>query len=119
MDETNVELKPKRIHQVYQVILLCLFPHPGLQMTDVELDARVTALEEHGGGGGGNQNGKNVKFIRIHLFNDVKNIYITMFSVATPVPATIAFHTVMTSYDTISEGSTLLFNEILVNEGDG
>ena len=31
----------------------------GLQMTDVELDARVTALEESGGGGNGNgQNGK-------------------------------------------------------------
>ena len=27
------------------------FPLPGLQMTDVELDARVTALEENGGGG--------------------------------------------------------------------
>ena len=26
-------------------------------MTDVELDARVTALEENGGGGGNNQNG--------------------------------------------------------------
>ena len=29
----------------------------GLQMTDVELDARVTALEENGVGG--SQNGKN------------------------------------------------------------
>ena len=31
-------------------------------MTDVELDARVTALEENGGGGGNPQNGNKVVF---------------------------------------------------------
>ena len=32
---------------------------------------------------------------------------------------TIAFHTVLTSYDTIPEGSAVLFNEVLLNEGEG
>ena len=32
---------------------------------------------------------------------------------------TIAFHVVLTSYDTISTGSAILFNEILLNEGEG
>ena len=32
---------------------------------------------------------------------------------------TIAFHTVLTSYDAITEGSAVLFNEVLLNEGDG
>ena len=32
---------------------------------------------------------------------------------------TIAFHTVLTSYDTISTGSAVEFNEVLLNEGDG
>ena len=31
----------------------------GLQMTDVELDARVTALEENGGGSAQNRNTLN------------------------------------------------------------
>ena len=31
----------------------------GLQMTDVELDTRITALEEGSGGGGNWQNGKS------------------------------------------------------------
>ena len=33
--------------------------------------------------------------------------------------ATIGFHTVLTSYSTIPESSAVLFNEILLNEGDG
>ena len=32
---------------------------------------------------------------------------------------TIAFHTVLTSYSTIPDESTVLFNEVLLNEGDG
>ena len=32
---------------------------------------------------------------------------------------TIAFHTVLTSYDSIPAGSAVLFNEVLLNEGDG
>ena len=32
---------------------------------------------------------------------------------------TIAFHTVLTSYSSISEGSPVLFNEVLLNQGDG
>ena len=40
-------------------------------MTDVELDARVTALEENCGGGGNPQNGNNVVF----SYTDRKNKY--------------------------------------------
>ena len=43
---------------VYESLLL------GLQMTDVELDARVTALEENGGGGN-TQNGNE------HCYGDL------------------------------------------------
>ena len=32
---------------------------------------------------------------------------------------TIAFHSVLTSYSTIPDGSTVIFNEVLLNEGDG
>ena len=32
---------------------------------------------------------------------------------------TIVFHIVLTSYSSISEGSAVLFNEVLLNEGDG
>ena len=38
-----------------------MFPFPsisGLQTTDLNHDARISALEENGGGGGGSQNGK-------------------------------------------------------------
>ena len=36
-----------------------------------------------------------------------------------PITDTIAFNTVLTSYVSISEGSAFLFNEVLLNEGDG
>ena len=32
---------------------------------------------------------------------------------------TIAFHTVLTSYSSIPDESAVLFNEVLLNEGDG
>ena len=32
---------------------------------------------------------------------------------------TIAFHTVLTSYDTIAGQSVVVFNEVVLNEGDG
>ena len=32
---------------------------------------------------------------------------------------TITFSAALTSYDTIDYGSTVLFNEVLLNEGDG
>ena len=35
------------------------------------------------------------------------------------IPDTIAFHTVLTSYNTIPEESAVVFNEVLLNEGDG
>ena len=35
------------------------------------------------------------------------------------VSDTIAFYSVLTSYDTIPFDSTLIFNEVLLNEGDG
>ena len=40
-------------------------------MTDVELDARVTALEENGGGAGNPQKGNNVVF----SYTDRKNTH--------------------------------------------
>ena len=40
-------------------ILMKAILRTGLQMTDVDLDARVTALEENGGGN--SQNGKSFK----------------------------------------------------------
>ena len=36
-----------------------------------------------------------------------------------PIPDTIAFHSVLTSYSSIPDESTLIFNEVLLNEGDG
>ena len=32
---------------------------------------------------------------------------------------TIAFHSILTSYSTIPDESTLVFDEALINEGDG
>ena len=49
----------------------------GLQMTDIELDARVTALEENGGGGGNNQNSRDKKII--DLCFDVHLCHLIMF----------------------------------------
>ena len=87
-------------------------------MTDVELDATVTALEENHGGSV--QKSKYISFQAcFNLENKVPvrrnnlNIYKIYIS------DTIAFHTVLTSYDTITENSAVLFNEILLNEGDG
>ena len=37
----------------------------------------------------------------------------------TSVSGTIVFTSVLTSYTTIPIGSTVLFNEVLLNEGDG
>ena len=53
-------------------------------MTDVELDARVSALEENGGG-----------------------------------ENTITFHTVLTSSSSIPDESAVLFNEVVLNQGEG
>ena len=41
------------------------------------------------------------------------------FSLTFLIPETIAFHTVLTSYTEILEEAPVLFNEILINEGDG
>ena len=47
--------------------LFQIYFHLGLQMTDVELDERVTALEENDGSG--TENGKlNDKFMEIYPF---------------------------------------------------
>ena len=46
---------------------------------------------------------------------NTKHKYISSFS----IPDTIAFHAVMTSYDTIFAGSPVIFNEIQLNEGNG
>ena len=42
------------------------------------------------------------------------NFYVFYF-----VSDTIAFHSVLTSYSTIPDGSNILFNEIILNQGDG
>ena len=51
----------------------------------------------------------------------IKYVYhnITSEVCGTCVLDTIAFHTVLTSYETIPTGSAVLFNEVLLNEGDG
>ena len=88
-------------------------------MTDVELDARVMALEENGGGA---KNGKlNDTFLGICIFfYDMKIIQAcTMECWISYVLETIAFHSILTSYSTIPFGSAVLFNEVLLNEGDG
>ena len=46
--------------------VICVFPS-GLQMTDVELDARVTALEENGGGSTLNGNNPKASFVAFLL----------------------------------------------------
>ena len=95
-------------------------------MTDVELDERVTALEENGDGSGF-VNGNSIvphlsMFIQIiHLRSILclKTKFKNKIHVGHFISDTIAFHTVLTSYDTIPEPSTVLFNEVLLNEGDG
>ena len=114
-------------------------------MTDVELDERVTALEENGGGGNSgngktntsklsreNVNKKSIAFLYFHtlcIFNietqqkvnvmfkmlilQMDNILMNLIS------DTIAFHTVLTPYSNIPFQSAVLFNEVLLNEGDG
>ena len=42
--------------------------NPGLQMTDVELDERVTALEENGGVGPQNGKLRHDKFLHISFY---------------------------------------------------
>ena len=85
-------------------------------MTDVEFDARVTALEENGGTSPQNGIQTSTSFFLSKLSTaetktDIFNIF--------KILDTIAFHAVLTSYDTISTGSTLLFNRVLLNEADG
>ena len=88
-------------------------------MTDVELDERVTALEENGGGD--SDNGKVIKAERnftrqqFQLELEGQSEILNFFYISD----TIAFHLVLTSYDTISEESVVLFKEILLNEGEG
>ena len=91
-------------------------------MTDVELDERVTALEENGGDGN-EFNGqtivlfkkclpepKDITFISSILehcknLSAISNQRFTIF-----FSDTIAFHTVLTNYDTISVESAVLFS---------
>ena len=44
---------------------------PGLQMTDVELDARVTALEENGGGSAQNGNKliREISLVFVYIYD--------------------------------------------------
>ena len=92
-------------------------------MTDVELDERVTALEENDGGGTGN--GKlNDKFMHVSLFRPRSHLAMAtqIFDVLTIffyIVVTIALHTALTSYSSITVGSAVLFNQVLINEGDG
>ena len=83
-------------------------------MTDVELDERVTVLEENGGDNG--LNGTKMSYWNtmwvelLHEFQNALSIYIL---------DTIAFHTVLTSLSSISTGSAVTFNEVLLNLDDG
>ena len=110
-------------------------------MTDVELDARVTALEETGGADPSNgkyrlliiilrvqcsitQPTEYSKGIRVN-FMSFSIIYIciilntllhvTLFYIL----VTVAFHSVLTDNPTISFGSAVLFDQVLLNEGNG
>ena len=49
----------------------------GLQMTDVELDERVTALEENGGGSNGNGNKLNEYILLVPSTFSTKAMYIS------------------------------------------
>ena len=114
-------------------------------MRDVELDERVTALEENDGGGDPT-NGKHYLFILMtpvlynslfgyslvkkllkmtHFHHKDKSLFTFLFyfiilqSSWFYVLVTIAFHTVLTSVPTISYGSTVLFDKVLLNQGEG
>ena len=85
----------------------------ALQMTYIELDTRVTALEENGGSV--IQNGtRNLYFNRPELVYELQNVDPLFFT-----SDTIAFHTVLTSYSSMSGGSPVLFNDVLLNLDDG
>ena len=64
-----------------------------LKDTATELDFRVTTPEKNGGSGNSSVGELEVK--------------------------TIAFNSILTSYDTIDEGDTVVFNLVLLNEGNG
>ena len=50
--------------------------------------------------------------------NDTLNTRQELISILS-ISVTIAFHATMTSYDTIYGGSAVLFNEVLLNQGNG
>ena len=82
-------------------------------MTDVKLVARVTAVEETIGD---IQNGINAFLWILIIWIIHNNLIITAQGL---ISDTIAFHTVLTIYDTIPDESVVLFDEVLLNEGDG
>ena len=110
-------------------------------MTDVELDARVTVLEETDGADPSNgkyrlliiilrvqcfitQPTECSKRIRVSLtsfslfyicFILSTILHISLFYIL----VTVAFHTVLTYNPTISFGSAVLFDKVLLNEGNG
>ena len=59
------------------------------------------------------QNKFHFIFISFILFNTTSNI--SLFYTL----ETVAFHTVLTSNPTIPDESPVLFDEVLINEGDG
>ena len=56
---------------------------------------------------------KEIKVVHLGM-NKKLNIYLFPC-----IPNTIAFYSVLTSYSTIPEGSALIFNEVILNDGDG
>ena len=110
-------------------------------MTDVELDARVTVLEETGGADPSNgkyrlliiilrvqcpitQPTECSKGIRVNLMSFpiiyiciILNIILDISLCY--IAVTIAFNTVLTYNQTISFGSAVLFDDVLTNEGHG
>ena len=93
----------------------------SLQVTDVNHDARISALEENGGSGG-SQNSR-FETQRQQLLNMVDNqidMFPLKFKFSLLIFAdTIAFHSALTSYSTIPDETAVVFNEVIFNQGDG
>ena len=91
-------------------------------MTDMNHDARISALEENGGSGsqnGMNRGGKGFTLTDSYNSSDRNNCTLEFSHYFFSVSDTIAFYSVLTSYSTIRPDSAVIFNEVLLNEGDG
>ena len=127
------------------ILVIINYIYLGLQMTDVELDERVTALEENNGGGNTENGNKwchsglpflTSKSNKSQSFFCIKNmsqpiqvirlnskIYLLKclphWNLSLSILETIAFTAALPSYSSISYESAVEFNVVLLNEGDG